>query len=152
MLSLEKQIEQFWLEKTFKMIKSNSGIINNIILLVVFSVSCKTMRAAKPWELQASQIWMGLSNITRRDIKLKFMPYFNSPHISTLFTRFLLDKIHTEKAVTVIHLSWSLLVFSSKCLIFLRIISWFTFLWIAYFKVSLSAICVTGMHQLWFYY
>lgn len=116
MLSLEKHwvTEQFWLEKTFKMTKSNSGMINNIMLLLVFSVSCKTMHAA------ASQMWMGLRNITRIDIKLKFMPYFNSPHISTLFTRLSLDKIHTEKAVTVNHLSWSLLVLSPKCLIFLK--------------------------------
>lgn len=147
MLSLEKEtvIEKFWLEKTLKMIKSKSGIITNITPLVVFSVSCKTMNAA------ALQICMGPSNITKIYIKLKFMPYFNSPHISTLFTRLSLDKILTEKAATVNHLSWSLLVFSPKCLIFLRLSGWFTFLWIAYFKVSLSAICISGMHQLWFY-
>jgi len=93
---------------------------DNIITPLVFSVSCKTMGAV------ASQVRMGLYNITRIDTKLQFVKYFHSPDISILFQDFHWTQYTLiQKVVSVNHFSLSLLFFSPKCLIFLRISCWF---------------------------
>lgn len=70
----------------------------------------------------ASQVQMELYNITSIDIKLQFMQYFYS--IISLYCSQAFcwtQYTFTQKAVPVNHLPLSLLLFSPKCLSFLRI-------------------------------